>query len=256
LGTVTVTTQKSKLDMLAEQEARLSEEVEAARARIAEYPALLHDARSRAVYAKPNVRPGAELNGEVAKLTAKEKKDLASLRSLEQDLSAIRSVLAVEAQRETEKTTEAARAQLAGLHEQEREIWSNAGKLLAELVGIWNSYTEQVEQSHRVASANRLENSDALAVTPGPRSFREFLDLLLTAATSEEVRAASVTEQLADIGVFGRRDDQGNDIGGAEYDVRPAGSRQVEVRRRLDERDVLYHAVPDLRAVVRALQLS
>jgi predicted RNase H-like nuclease (RuvC/YqgF family) len=122
LGTVTVTTQKSKLEMLTEQETRLSGEVEAARARIAEYPALLHDARSRAVYSKPNIRPGAELNGEVAKLTAKEKKDVASLQSLEQDLSAIRSVLAIEAQRVSEEATAKASRQLAELHEQEEAV--------------------------------------------------------------------------------------------------------------------------------------
>jgi hypothetical protein len=246
---VTVATHKSKLDMLEEQEVRLSEEVEAARARIAEYPALLHDARSRAVYAKPNIRPGAELNGEVAKLTAKEKKDLASLRSLEQDLSAIRAVRAIEAQRETEKAAEAARAQLAGLHEQEREIWSSAGKLVGELATVWNAYTELAEQESRLARGG----ASAPLVVPGPQSFKSFLDLLLSAATNEEVRAAPVTEQLADIGVFGRRDAQGNDIGGAEYDVRPAGSRQVEVRKRLDERDVLFNAMPDLRGVVRKL---
>jgi hypothetical protein len=166
--------------------------------------------------------------------------------SLEQDLSAIRSVLAVEAQRETEKAVEATRKQLAGLHEQEREIWSNAGKLLAELVGIWNSYTEQVQEASRFAAANRLPNSDALAVTPGPGSFKAFLDLLLTAATNE-VRAADYQAPLIDVGAFR------TEHGGAVYAVKPAGTETMVVRRRLDERDVLFHLVPDLRSIVRKL---
>jgi hypothetical protein len=224
--------------------------VEEARARIAAYPEQLHEARSRAIYAKPNIRPGAELNREVAKITAKEKKDLASLQSLEQDLSAIRSVLAVEAQRETEKATEAARAQLAELHGHEKTIWQEAGPLVAGLAACWNSYVEQVEQSHRLVSANRLENTDPLAVTPGPGSFREFVELLLTAATNEEVRAADYQRPLIDSGAFR------GEHGGVVHAVRPVGTEAVSVRRRLDARDVLYHAVPDLRAVVRALQLS
>jgi hypothetical protein len=52
------------------------------------------------------------------------------------------------------------------------------------------------------------------------------------------------------------RDEQGNDIGGAVYEVRPAGTRQVETRRKLDYRDRLFHIVPDLRSVVRALHVS
>jgi hypothetical protein len=37
---------------------------------------------------------------------------------------------------------------------------------------------------------------------------------------------------------------------GVLYDVRPAGTRQVEVRRRLDYGDRLIHVLPDLRTVV------
>ena len=90
-----------------------------ARTRIALYPEQLHEARSRSIYAKPNVRPGAELNGEVARITAREKKDLASLNGLEGDLSAVRSVLAVEAQKESERIADTARRQLAERHELE-----------------------------------------------------------------------------------------------------------------------------------------
>jgi hypothetical protein len=253
---MSITTQKSKLDMLAEQEARLTEEVEAARSRISEYPALLHDARSRAIYAKPNVRPGAELNSEVSKLNAKEKKDLASLRSLEQDLSAICSVLAVEAQHEAERETEAARAQLAELHRREEEIWGDAGKLLGELATVWNAYTELAEQESRVAQESGLDGSGALAVTPAPLSFKAWLLLLHRAATDPEVRAEPYQEQLIDAGLFGNRDSDGNALPGVVYDVRPAGTREVDVRKKLDYGDRLHDLIPDLTPVVRALQLS
>jgi hypothetical protein len=134
------------------------------------------------------------------------------------------------------------------LHEQEREIWSNAGKLLGDLAGIWNAYVERAEESRRFVGANRLENSDSLAVTPGPGSFREFVDLLMAAATNEEVRAADYEAPLIDAGPFR------TEHGGAVYDVRSAGSEIVSVRRRLDARDVLFNVVPDLRAAVRKLQ--
>ena len=71
-----------------------------------------------------------------------------------------------------------------------------------------------------------------------------------------DVRAEPHTEQLVDSGIYGRRDENGNDIGGAIYDTKVVGTRTIETRRRLDERDVLFNAVPDLRAVVRALILS
>jgi hypothetical protein len=251
---VTATATRSKLELLQAREAELAIAVEEARARIAAYPDQLHEARSRAIYAKPNVRPGAELNSEVSKLNAKEKKDLDGLRSLEADLAACRGLVQQEDLRVREQESAEARAKLAKLYDQEREIWSNAGKLLGELAGIWNVYVEQVEQSHRLVSVNRLENSDALAVTPGPGSFRAFLDLLLTAATSEEVRAAPVTEQIVDSGIYGNRDANGGVLPGAYYDTRHMGTRQVEVRRRLDKRDALFNAVPDLRRVVRKLQ--
>jgi hypothetical protein len=40
------------------------------------------------------------------------------------------------------------------------------------------------------------------------------------------------------------------------YDTRIVGTRTRETRHRLDERDVLYHVVPDLRSVARKLSLS
>jgi len=254
--TATATTQRPKLDVLRAKEAELAIEVDAVRARIAEYPELLHDARSRAVYAKPNVRPGSELNGEVAKITARERKDLAALNGLEGDLSAVRSIIAVEAARVAEEETAEARAQLTEFHEKEQAIWKQASELFGELADAWNTYVTLAEEEDKFASGNRIEGPGVLAVEPAPLTFRSFLLLLLTASTDADVRAEPFTEQLTDIGAFGRRDDQGNDIGGAVYEVRAAGTRQVETRRKLDYGDRLYHVVPDLRSVVRKLQLG
>jgi hypothetical protein len=240
------TTERTRLESLRAKEAELAIEVDAARARISEYPALLHDARSRAVYAKPNVRPGKELDGEVAKITTRERKDLAALNGLEGDLSAVRSVLAIEAQRESERVADAARKQLAERHELEESAWTKAGSVFAELADAWEQYVTIAEESISYASSNGLNASDALAVIPAPASFKEFVALLLKASTDAEVHAEPFTEQLIDSGVFR------TEHGGAVYDVRPAGTRTTEVRRRLDERDRLFHLVPDLRPVVRA----
>jgi hypothetical protein len=253
---VTATVESTKLELLQTREAELAIAVEEARARIAAYPEQLHEARSRAIYAKPNVRPGAELNSEVNKLNAKEKKDLDGLRALEADLSACRGVLAIEAQRVTEEATAEARAQLAKLHDQEEAVWKRGSELFASLADVWNELVEIIETEDRFVQANKLEGSGVLAVEPTPATFKTFLLLLHTASTDEEVRAAPFIEQLSDTGIFGRRDESGNDIGGAMYDTRPAGTRTIETRRRLDARDVLFNVVPDLRSVVRALSLS
>lgn len=253
---MTATIEGTKLELLQAREAELAIAVEESRARIAAYPEQLHEARSRAIYAKPNVRPGRELNSEVSKLNAKEKKDLDGLRALEADLSACRGVIAIEAQRVTDEATAEARDQTAELHAKEEAIWRQAAELFGELAYTWNAYATLAEEEDRFASVNRLEGPSVLAVEPAPLTFRSFLLLLLAASTDADVRAEPFTEQLADIGAFGRRDDQGNDIGGAVYEVRPAGTRQVETRRKLDYGDRLYHVVPDLRSVVRALVLS
>jgi hypothetical protein len=246
----------SKLELLQAKEAELAIAVDEARARIAEYPALLHDARSRAIYAKPNVRPGAELNGEVAKLNAKERKDLDGLRSLEADLSACRGLVATEAARVHEEETAEARKQLELLQEQEKDVWTKAGELFASLADVWNDLVEIIETEDRLVQASKLEGFGVLAVEPTPANFRAFLLLLHTAAIAEDVRSAPHTEQLVDTGIYGRRDENGHDVGGAIYDTRVVGTRTLETRRRLDERDVLFNVVPDLRSVVRALNLS
>jgi hypothetical protein len=51
-------TERTRLELLQDREAELVVAVEEARARIAAYPEQLHEARSRAIYANPNVRPG------------------------------------------------------------------------------------------------------------------------------------------------------------------------------------------------------
>jgi hypothetical protein len=107
------------------------------------------------------------------------------------------------------------------------------------------------EESISYARSNGLDTSDALAVTPAPANFKEFISLLLTASTDENVRSEPHTEQIVDSGIYGRRGKNGEDLGGAVYDTRVVGTRTLETRRRLDERDILYRAVPDLRSVVR-----
>jgi hypothetical protein len=232
---MTATTERSIIDTLRAREAELAVAVDETRSRISRYPALLHDVRSRAIYAKPNVRPGAELNSEVSKLNAKERKDLAALNGLEGDLSAVRSVISVEAARVAEEETAVARAQIQELHAKEEAIWEQAGELVGELATVWNSFAALAEEEDRFATANGLDGSGALAVVPAPLSFKSFLLLLHTAATDPEVRAEPHEEQLIDAGAFRR------EHGGVVYDVRPAGVRQVDGRRKLDYNHKLFH---------------
>jgi hypothetical protein len=249
-----VTKIKVDLDQLRKRETELAEQVEATRGRLSEYSTLIAEARREAVYAG-KARPGGELGGAVRALIDKDRKDATALIGLEGDLSAVRSVIAEEAARQAEQETAEARAQLALSHEQEEAIWAAAGKLLGELASTWNKYVELAEQEDKLANASGIATG-ILAVEPAPLSFRSWLLLLHVAATDQEVRAEPHTEQLVDSGVYGRRDEHGNDIGGAVYDTRTVGTRTLETRRRLDERDVLYRVVPDLRSIVRKLTLS
>jgi hypothetical protein len=211
--------------------------------------------RESAWYAKPSKRPLAQLNSPLQKLLDDEKKDVATLNGLQQDLGAVRNVIQQEDVRVREQETAEARAQLELLHDKEKRIWSDAGKLLAELASTWNSYVELAEQEDKLANARGI-GSDILAVEPAPLSFRSWLLLLHVAATDQEVRAEPHTEEIADSGIYGLRDKDGNDIGGAVYDTRVVGTRTLERRRRLDEHDVLYNAVPDLRSIIRRVQLG
>jgi hypothetical protein len=56
--------------------------------------------------------------------------------------------------------------------------------------------------------------------------------------------------ELTETGIYG------NGHGGASYETRPAGIQTTEVRRKLDHADRLFHLIPALGGVVRALQLS
>lgn len=245
---------KVDLDELRAREAELAEKVEDKRTHLSEYPAKIAEANLELVYA--GKRPLTSLNSPLQKLRDAEKKDVTTLVTLEGELSAVRSVIAVEAARVAEEETAAARAQTKELHAKEEAIWRQAAELFSELAGAWNAYVTLAEEEDKFASVNRLEGPGVLAVEPAPLTFRSFLLLLLAASTDADVRAEPFTEQLADIGAFGRRDDQGNDIGGAVYEVRPAGTRQVEVRRKLDYADRLHDLIPDLRSVVHRLQLG
>jgi hypothetical protein len=175
---------------------------------------------------------------------------------LEADLAACRGVLAIEAQRVTAEAEVEARDQLANMHVREEAVWQRAGELFGELAGAWNELVEIVEEESQVATANHLEAPGILAVEPVPSTFKAFLSLLHVAATDPAVHAAPHVQELTETGIFGRRDAQGNDIGGAYFDTRPAGMQTTEVRRRLDHGDRLHNLIPDLRAVVHKLQLS
>jgi hypothetical protein len=244
---------KVDLDQLRSREAELTEQVEAKRAQLSEYPAKIAEANLDAVYA--GKRPLAQLNSPLQKLCDAEKKGVTTLVNLEGELSAVRSVIVVEAARVAEEETAVARAQLEQFNVREETFWKRGGELFGELAATWNDYIAVAEESDKCAGENGI-SVNILAVEPAPLSFKAFLLLLYTAATSEEVRAPAHEQQLSDSGIFGRRDENGNALPGAYYDTRPAGVKTTEVRRRLDERDILFNVVPDLRGVVRALSLS
>jgi hypothetical protein len=245
-----VTEERTRLDALREQEANLVEQVEQLLEKINTYPEKIKAAREEAFYAKPSKRPLATLNSPLQRLIDAEKKDVTTLNGLQADLSAVRNVLHQEDAKVREQETHAARAALELLNEQEEAIWKQAGELFGELSSLWNKYVDLAEEEDRFASANGLDSSSALAVVPAPPSFRSFLILLHTAATDPEVRLEPHEEQLIDAGTFR------TEHGGVAYDVRPAGTRQVEVRRKLDHADRLHDLIPDLRSIVHKLQLS
>jgi hypothetical protein len=107
---------------------------------------------------------------------------------------------------------------------------------------------ELAEKSGKFAHENGLDGSGALAVVPAPLSFKSFLLLLYRAATDPEVRLEPTRSNCA--GTFRTA------YGDVVYDVRPAGVRQVDGRRKLDYGDRLFHLMPGLRAFVRALRLT
>jgi hypothetical protein len=247
--TITATTERTRLEAWREQEAKLAERIEEKRTRIAIYPEKIREAREESFYSKPSKRPLAQLNSPLQKLIDAEKADVAALHGLEADLSAVRSVIAVEAARVAEEETAEAWAQLKQLHTREEELWTRGGELVGKLADAWNQYVDLAEEEDKLAQKNGLDGSGALAVVPAPLSFKSWLLLLHAAATDPAVRAEPYEEQLIDAGAF--RTEHGNVV----YDVKPAGTRQVEMRRKLDSGDRLHDLIPDLTAVVRALQL-
>jgi hypothetical protein len=249
---------KTKVDLaqLRVREAELAERVEDTRERLSRYSGLIAQARREAVYAG-KARPGGELTGPVESLRKKERQDASALPGLEGDLSAVRSVIAEESARLAEAETAEARKRLAELHEQEEGIYQRAGEFFASLADLWNELVEILEEESQVATANRLEAPGILAVEPVPPDFKSFLSLLRVAATDPAVHAAPHVQELTETGIFGRRDEHGNALpGAAYYDTGPVGVQTVEVRRRLDEHDRLFHLIPALGNIVRALQLS
>jgi hypothetical protein len=245
---MTVTTQRTRLDALREQEASLAEQADQLLEKINTYPARIKAAREEAIFSKPNKRPLATLNSPLHRLLEAEKKDVVTHNGLQADLTAIRNVLAQEDAKVRDQEKIAARAQTQELRAREEAIWKQAGSVLEQLATCFNEYAEQVEEAHRFTSSHGLERSEALSVVPGVDSFKAFVDLLVTAALSDEVRAPDYEQPLIDSGVF--RGDHGTNV----YDVRPAGSKQVSVRKKLDERDILFHAVPALGGIVRKLR--
>jgi hypothetical protein len=237
---MTATIERSKLELLREQEATLAEQVELLIEKIAPYPEQIRAAREEAFYAKPSKRPLASLNSPLQKLIDAEKADVVKLNGLQADLAAVRQ----EDVRVREQETAEARAQLEQLSAREETVWQRAGELLGELAATWNDYIAVAEESDKIAGESGI-GAGVLAVEPAPLSFRSFLLLLHTAATDPAVRAEPHVQELTETGNYNGR-----------YETHPAGTKTTEVRRRLDERDVLYRVVPDLRSVVHRLQLS
>jgi hypothetical protein len=253
---MTVTVERTRLELLQEQEATLAEQVEQLIEKIAVYPEQIRAAREEAFYAKPSKRPLASLNSPLQKLIDAEKADVVKLNGLQADLAAVRNVIQQEDVRVREQETAGAREQLAKLHDKEEKVWQRAGELLGDLAAVWNELVEIVEEESQLAAANRLDGSGILAVEPVPSDFKAFLSLLHVAATDPAVHAAPHVQELTETGIFGRRDEHGNALTGAYFDTRPAGTQTTIVRRKLDEHDRLFHLIPALGSIVRKLQLS
>jgi hypothetical protein len=129
-------------------------------------------------------------------------------------------------------------------------VYRRAGILIEDLAGSWNELVEILEEASQLAAANRLEAPGILAVEPVPSTFKSWLNLLLVAATDPAVHAPPHVQAMTETGIYGDRH------GGASYETRPAGTQTIEVRRRLDAHDRLIHLLPDLRDIVRSLNLS
>jgi hypothetical protein len=95
---------------------------------------------------------------------------VAALRSLEQDLSTIRAVVAKEDARIREEETAEARKALNKLHAQEEEIWRRTGEAFAELVACWNDYLEVAARADSLLMESGLDGR--VLVEPASRRAR------------------------------------------------------------------------------------
>jgi hypothetical protein len=241
---MTVATEmKVDLDQLRAREGELVEKVEAKRTSLDEYPAKIAEENRNLVYA--GKRPLTQLNSPLQKLLDAQKKDATTLTTLEGELSAVRSVIEVEAIRQSEEETAEARVQIAEMHVKEEAIWKQASEAFAEMASVWNKYVSQAEESSKFAHENGLDPSTALAVVPAPLSFRSWLLLLHVASTDPTVHAPPHVQEMFETGNYNGR-----------YETHPAPAKVTEVRRKLDHGDRLFHLIKPLGGVVRALNLS
>jgi hypothetical protein len=244
-------TERSKLELLERQRGELVDQREALRAEVAELPAQIKHEREEAVYAKPTRRPGSELGGAVNKLEEKLRKKTAAIATLDQDISALNAVIEREDAKRQEEETAAARRALGQLHKHEEAVWKRTGEAFSELVSCWNELVDIAEKENALAVTSGLERS--VLVTPFPASFRALLIRLIDGALdpTNEYRVGPEERDIIDYGVYGRRDEKGNDLGGAVYDGRKLGTETIERRKKLDPGDVLFNVLPDLRGKVR-----
>jgi hypothetical protein len=249
------------LERLQAKEIEATAEVEAARARLAAYPEQLREAREQSWYSSPQRKPGSELNGDVKKLIDREQIDLAKMRTLELDLSSLRSAIANEWVRQAERDLLEIRKKDQQERARQSELLKQASEMFVELFDTFNDLLAAAEDHARARAVARQalpehlagyldSEGPALLLSPMPSTFLAFVRLLYGAATSDEVRSEPYEVQMIDSGPI--RLESGVVVSG----VRPAGVELIETRKRLDDRDILVELVPDLRGSVRKVQLG
>jgi hypothetical protein len=230
---VTLAKPRVNVAELREREASLAAQLEDVRGRVAAYPELIQEARVQTVYAGPK-RPGGDLTGAVRKLSEKERKDVASLRELQGDLAAVRSVLEREAQREAEHALAHVRTQDEQYRAAQSDVLKRAGTAFVDLVRAWGEFCAQVEEHAQTRenaarslppnlSQHLLAESAPLLLTPTPKTFEAFVRMMTDATLDPNKR--------------GYR--EGVEGGGV----------------RLDLRQALVGLTPDLRGQVRRAEL-
>jgi hypothetical protein len=233
----------AELAQLRQHEAEMIQERDEAQARLAEYEPKQAAAREQHYFTKGTKRPLGNANSALQKLLDAEQKDLAALRSLEADLSAIRVAIEARDAAVREQKTAEARKEVEQLNEKEEAIWESAGALFEQLVSTWGEHGAIVRETRSLARANGLDASDTLAVEPAPETFRDFVGLLLDVCLDPtgQRRTPDREEQLLDSGPIR------TETGELVHRIRPAGTRLVQVRRPADHHDRLIAILPDLR---------